>query len=118
MRFFKPGEETPGFDMSVKIWDTTNWAPRSVTTFHRPDSGAASLSPDSRILIIERDPSLLELLDISSGASLGTFAAWGTEGRPVVAGNALLASNDSLLLQGSGEGVRVWHTAGYAGSHH
>ena len=115
------GQETPAalprnggqmvpIETRIKIWDTTTWTEHSSQVFDRVGSGAASLSLDSRILIVEKDWDLVELFDIASGKSLATFTASDplSHARQFSTGNLLLTPDGSLLMQAAQNGVRIW----------
>jgi hypothetical protein len=78
--------------------------------FNRIGSGAASLSPDSRTLIVEKDWDLVQLLDIASGMPLSTFTAVDplSHARQFSTGNLLITPDGSFLMQAAQNGVRIW----------
>jgi WD40 repeat protein len=104
------GGEMPPIETRVRIWDTTSWTEHSSMAFNRIGSGAASLSPDSGILIVEKDWDLVELFDTASGGSLGTFTAADplSHARQFSTGNLLITPDGSSLMQAAQNGVRIW----------
>jgi WD40 repeat protein len=104
------GSQMPPIETGIKIWDTATWTEHSSMAFNRIGSGAASLSPDSRILIVERDWDLVELFDIASGRTLATFTAADplSHARQFSTGNLLITPGGSFLMQAAQNGVRIW----------
>jgi WD40 repeat protein len=115
------GQETPArlpriggqlspVETRIRIWDTATWTQRGSMAFNRIGSGAASLSPDSRILIVEKDWDLVQLLDIASGMPLSTFTAVDplSHARQFSTGNLLITPDGSFLMQAAQNGVRIW----------
>ena len=100
----------PPIETGIKIWDTSAWTEHSSMAFNRIGSGAASLSLDSRILIVERDWDLVELVDIASGRTLATFTAADplSHARQFSTGNLLITPDGSWLMQAAQNGVRIW----------
>jgi WD40 repeat protein len=104
------GGQMPVTETGIKIWDTATWTEHSSKVFNRTGSGAASLSLDSQILIVERDWDLVELFDITSRKSLATFTAVDplSHGRQFSTSNMLITPGGSLLMQAAHNGVRIW----------
>jgi WD40 repeat protein len=104
------GGQMPPVETGIKIWDTTTWTEHSSKVFNRIGSGGASLSLDSRILIIEKDWDLVELFDLKSGRSLATFTAVDplSHSRQFSTSNMLITPGGSLLMQAAQNGVRIW----------
>ena len=107
--YFRMGQMSP-VETRVKIWDTATWTEHISQAFNRVGAGAASLSPDSRTLIVEKDWNLVELFDVVSGASQGTFTAIDprAQARPFSSGNLLITPDGETLLQAAQNGVRMW----------
>jgi len=110
--YFRMGQVSP-IETRVKIWDTATWAEHVSLAFNRVGVGAASLSPDSRTLIVEKDWNLVELFDVASGASLGTFTATDprAQARPFSSGNLLITPDGETLMQAAQNGVRMWNVS-------
>jgi WD40 repeat protein len=104
------GGQMPPIETGIKIWDTATWTEHNSKVFKRIGSGAASLSLDSRSLIVEKDWDLVELFDIESGKSLATFTAADplSHARQFSTGNLLITPGGSLLMQAAQNGVRIW----------
>ncbi len=104
------GGQMPPIETRITIWDTTTWTEHYSQAFNRVGSGAASFSLDSRILIVEKDWDLVELLDIASGMPLATFTAADplSHSRQFSTGNLLITPDGSLLMQAAQNGVRIW----------
>jgi len=104
------GGQMPPIETGIKIWDTSAWTEHSSMAFNRIGSGAASLSLDSRILIVERDWDLVELVDIANGRTLATFTAADplSHARQFSTGNLLITPDGSWLMQAAQNGVRIW----------
>ena len=104
------GGQMPPIETRIRIWDTTTWTEHYSQAFNRIGSGAASFSLDSRILIVEKDWDLVELLDIASGMPLATFTAADplSHSRQFSTGNLLITPDGSLLMQAAQNGVRIW----------
>jgi WD40 repeat protein len=104
------GGQMPSIETRIRIWETTTWAEHYSQAFYRVGSGAASLSPDSRIVIVEKDWDLIELFDIASGMSLATLTSADplSHSRQVNTGNLLITPDGSLLMQAAQNGVRIW----------
>jgi WD40 repeat protein len=107
--YFRMGQISP-VQTRVKVWDTATWTEHVSLAFNRVGVGAASLSPDSRMLIVEKDWNLVELFDVASGASLGTFTATDprAQARPFSSGNLLITPDGETLMQAAQNGVRMW----------
>lgn len=107
--FVRPGQIGP-VEMQVKLWDTQTWNVHQSWTFNRMGAGTAAISPDSRIVAVEKDWNLVELIDIASGASVGTFVTADprAQNRPFSSGNLLISPDGALLMQAAVNGVRVW----------
>jgi WD40 repeat protein len=103
------GQMSP-MDTGVKIWDTATWTEHSSKVFNQIGSGAASLSLDSRILIVEKDWDLVERFDIASRKSLATFTAADplSHSRQFSTGNLLITPGTSLLMQAAQNSVGIW----------
>ena len=110
VRLPRNGGQMPPIETRIRIWDTTTWTEHGSMAFNRIGSGAASLSLDSRILIVEKDWDLVELFDIASGMPLGTFTAADplSHSRQFSTGNLLITPDGSLLMQAAQNGVRLW----------
>jgi len=106
----RTGGQMPPIETRIRIWDTATWTEHASMAFNRIGSGAASLSLDSRILIVERDWDLVELFDIATGKPVATFTAADplSHGRQFSTGNLLITPNGSLLMQAAQNGVRIW----------
>jgi WD40 repeat protein len=104
------GGQMPPIETRIRIWDTTTWTEHYSQAFNRIGSGAASFSPDSRILIVEKDWDLVELFDIARGMTLATFTAADplSHSRQFSTGNLLITPDGSLLMQAAQNGVRMW----------
>jgi len=104
------GGQMPPIETRTRIWDTATWTEHSSMAFNRIGSGAASLSLDSKFLIVEKDWDLVELFDIASGISLATFTAADplSHARQFSAGNLAIVPDGSLLMQAAQNGVRIW----------
>lgn len=109
-RLPRTGGQMPPIETRTRIWDTANWTEHSSMAFNRIGSGAASLSLDSKFLIVEKDWDLVELFDIASGSSLATFTAADplSHARQFSTGNLAIAPDGSLLMQAAQNGVRIW----------
>jgi WD40 repeat protein len=110
VRLPRNGAQMPSIETRIRIWDTTTWTEHGSMAFNRIGSGTASLSLDSRILIVEKDWDLVELFDIASGMPLGTFTAADhlTHSRQFSAGNLIITPDGSLLMQAAQNGGRIW----------
>ncbi|HXJ06574.1 MAG TPA: WD40 repeat domain-containing protein [Candidatus Acidoferrum sp.] len=110
-RFPSIGGQMPPIETRIRVWDTTTWTEHYSLAFNRIGSGAASFSPDSRILIVEKDWDLVELFDIASSTPLATFTAADllSHARQFSTGNLLITPDGSLLMQAAQNGVRIWH---------
>jgi WD40 repeat protein len=110
VRLPRNGGQTPPIETRIRIWDTTTWTEHGSMAFNRIGSGAASLSLDSRILIVEKDWDLVELFDIASGMPLATFTAADplSHSRQFSTSNLLITPDGSLLMQAAQNGVRIW----------
>ena len=110
MRLPAIGGQMQPIETRIRIWDTTTWMEHSSMSFNRIGAGAASLSLDSRILIVEKDWDLIELFDIANGMPLATFTAADplSHSRQFSTGNLLIPPDGSLLMQAAQNGVRIW----------
>ena len=104
------GGQMPSIETRIRIWDTTAWTEHYSVAFNRIGAGAASFSPDSRIVIVEKDWDLVELFDIASGMPLFTFTAADplSDARQFSTGNLLITPDGSLVMQAAQNGVRIW----------
>lgn len=107
--FIRQGQMGP-VEMQVKLWDAQTWTIRQSWTFNRIGAGTAAISPDSRMVAVEKDWNLVELIDIASGASAGTFITVDprAQNRPFSSGNLAISPDGSLLMQAAVNGVRIW----------
>jgi hypothetical protein len=87
------------------VWDVGNWKERISITFPIIRPPSALLSPDGR------SRELVDLVEVNTGTSLGTFAAtapgsftgWSL-GKP----NLAFSPDGTFLFQGARNGIRTW----------
>lgn len=107
--FVRQGQIGP-VETQVKLWDAQTWNVRQSWAFNRIGAGTAAIAPDSRTVAVEKDWNLVELIDIASGASLGTFVTADprAQNRPFSSGNLAISPDGALLMQAAVNGVRIW----------
>ena len=113
VKFVQPGQISP-VETRVKIWNTANWTEHLSLPFNRIGAGRASFSSDVRTLMVTRDSNLIELVDVESRVSLGTYTAAdpGAQMQQFGSANLLMTIDGTMLMQAAQNGVRVWHVAG------
>jgi len=99
-------------EYKVKVWDAAIWKERASVSYPQVLTLSAALSPDGKRVAVERSWGIIDLLDVESGASLGSLAAViapSNYGPMFGKGNLAFKADGSLLFEGAfRSGIYVW----------
>jgi WD40 repeat protein len=96
----------------IKVWDIATWKENASFSYPQMLTLSAVLSPDGKRMAVERSWGVIDLLDVETGTSAGSFAAAIAPSHfgPVFGkGNLAFSPDGSLLLEGAFKsGIYVW----------
>ena len=100
----------PVYGWSVKLWDAASFTQQWMVSFDASSAPCAALSPDSRQLAVQKSWEAVDVIDVATGMTTGSYA--GRDLQPqnhqYSRGDLAFSADGRLLLQGAQNGVRIW----------